>query len=78
MINKLINIFLAIFAGLGVVFGLYKAGKNQGIVEEKLKQKDSENENLKENLELQKNKITNVSVADDYLAKLQPSSNSKS
>jgi hypothetical protein len=70
MLNKLINIFLAFLAGLGVVFSLYKSGKNQGAIEEKLKQKDSENENLKENLELQKDKIVDVSVADDYLAGL--------
>lgn len=60
---KIINIILAILAGFGAVFGIYKTGKKEGIAEEKYKQKQSENEELERIIESER-KINNI-PADD-------------
>jgi len=56
---------------LVAAFIVFKAGEKNGKTEEKLKNKDKDNENLRENIEIQKNKISNINVADDYLDGLQ-------
>lgn len=68
--ENLKNILLTILAGLGAFFGLYKIIKEQGANEERQREKDNENKLLHENLEIQKDKISDISIADDYIDKL--------
>jgi hypothetical protein len=60
--TKIINILIALFAGLAAVFGLYKAGEKEGVTKEKYNQKEGENKNL-ENVLQNERKINKISSA---------------